>query len=70
MVRIDDGTGTAEGIHVELWEVSDELLAELALDVVPPLEIGLVRLWDVSEVAGFVANGAALHEPVISAAWS
>jgi hypothetical protein len=44
MVRIDDGTGTAEGIHV--------------------------GLWDVSEVAGFVANGAALHEPVISAAWS
>ena len=67
---IDDGTGPAEGIDVELWEVSDELLAQLALDVVPPLEIGLVRLWDGSEVAGFVANGAARHEPDISTAGS
>ena len=70
MVRIDDGTGPAEGIDVELWEVSDELLAQFALDVVPPLEIGLVRLRVGSEVAGFVARGAARHELVISAAGS
>ncbi|TQM62380.1 allophanate hydrolase [Humibacillus xanthopallidus] len=67
---LDDGTGPDEGIDVELWEVSDELLAQLALDVDPPLEIGLVRLWDGSRVAGFTADRTARHEPDISGAGS
>ncbi|GAA2162789.1 allophanate hydrolase [Humibacillus xanthopallidus] len=67
---LDDGTGPHAGIEVELWEVSDELHAQLVLDVDPPLEIGIVRLWDGSEVQGFVANAAAQGEPDISAAGS
>jgi allophanate hydrolase len=67
---LDDGTGPDEGIEVELWEVSDELLTQLAHDVDPPLEIGSVRLWDGSRVAGFTANRTARHELDISAAGS
>jgi len=67
---LDDGTGPSEGIDVELWEAPAELVRQLAVDVQPPLEIGLVRLWDGSTVAGFTANASACRAADISAAGS
>ena len=67
---LDDGTGPREGIDVELWEAPAELVRQLAVDVEPPLEIGLVRLWDGSTVAGFTANESACRAADISAAGS
>jgi len=55
---LDSGSGPEDGIHVELWEVPDELVRKLAVDVDAPLEIGRVRLEDGSTVAGFTADPA------------
>lgn len=67
---LDDGHGPSEGIEVELWEAPAELVRQLAVDVEPPLEIGLVRLWDGSTVAGFTANASARRAADISTAGS
>jgi allophanate hydrolase len=67
---LDDGTGPSDGIDVELWDAPTELVQQLADDVEPPLEIGQVRLWDGSAVAGFTANPSASRAADISAAGS
>lgn len=67
---LDDGSGPGNGIDVEVWEAPRELLQQLAVDVEAPLEIGLVRLWDGSTVAGFTADASARHAIDISAAGS
>jgi allophanate hydrolase len=53
---LDTGDGPPDGIDVELWETTDELVRRLAADVQPPLEIGPVRLDDGSTVLGFTAR--------------
>jgi allophanate hydrolase len=65
---LDDGTGPSDGIEVELWEAPVELVRRLSDDVEPPLEIGQVRLWDGSTVAGFTANAGVPRADDISAA--
>ncbi len=52
---LDAGDGPAAGLDVELWEAPDELVRRLAVDTEAPLEIGVVRLEDGSQVAGFTA---------------
>jgi len=67
---LDDGTGHVEGIDIELWDAPHDLVHQLAVDVQPPLEIGLVRLRDGSTIAGFTSNPSARDAPDISAAGS
>jgi allophanate hydrolase len=63
---LDAGDGPAEGIEVELWQVPDGLVCEVAVDA--PLQIGRVRLDDGTTVAGFTADPALVGDaPDISA---
>lgn len=67
---LDDGSGPAEGIDIELWDVPQDLVHQLTVDAQPPLEIGLVRLRDGSTIAGFTSNPSTRDAADISAAGS
>jgi allophanate hydrolase len=66
---LDDGTGPAGGIDIELWDAPLNLVRQLEVDTEAPLRIGRVRLADGSMVAGFTAEAGAVSDaPDISAA--
>ena len=59
LVQVPDFEGP--GIEVEIWALPEETVASFVNGVPPPLCIGTLRLEDGSQVKGFLAEPAAIH---------